>query len=832
MEQYHQQLQQAQSYYQQNPQILAPPSHSSAVRRDTASRIEKATPQTSYGPSHRPSLGSSTSNTTHISDSNRSIPGVISLPDSGYHYPAHPRDRHHSHRDAPITTTTSNLGVQRSVQPRPTSSSDVRSSISGDSATHLSIPLAQQQRVPPQSTISSGTPHQTVGAVKTPQTISTGSSIHRSDTSSKSSHQSSVINTAPGITPVSSESIIASSSSFAPVSALEPTFKATAIPGIPQAGPEARKTKGTTAMSNMDDIVADSEGEEDRDVVRGTLDDSIIAAKSMPEPAVVGLRKPGFIPVINDPDSSRLCEIGAGLVTPATDNSSSHLSVATSAPAQPQMRKAKAPIPGISEKTTSEVASTSASPIPPVSTRPKPKRRVKPVDSPAPAVDETSQKATSTSTSLPVQVTVDSASSVTQASKEVATADAGPSKKPPKTYGSKNKDSASSAVKAAEQPVSKSTDTTDLREGDEPRKSKVSKRKAIVDSESEYSEGGGAASKAQKEKKSRKSAAKQKTAEVETESTVNVPKRTGKKRAIIASDDETEDEHLQTPESKRRKASNERQPLPPPPKSLDRPRDSSVDPLDMEAGSSRQGGRLELSIELSPSNATVHLPSTDTAGGILKSVVGGTKSPNKVHFADGAANEETVPDPKPPTVKKSKSRVDDEYDEVPLDIPVVEEDDEDDFVPSGSKKAKAKAKTAKAKRGAAVKEKTVKPKKATQAKGKKKIEPSPVTEQPAAVSSDQPLDLNVPAVGKKAPKSAEVIEDDVDEPVVDESKTKVTEPVSVPSKADKPVEEKAVDDEEDAKDEGGDKQSAKSTVQAVSAKASEVSILLAANRSS
>lgn len=290
MEQYHQQLQQAQSYYQQNPHILAPPSHSSAVRRDNGPRPEKPTPQTSYGLSHRPSVTSSKSSTTHVSDSNRSIPGAISLPDSGYHYPVH--------RDLPINTSlTLNPAAQRSAQGHPTSSSDIRSSLSGDRATHLGIPLAQRQRSPPQSTISSSAPSDRITgkAVKTPQTISTGSSIRPASTTS---HQSSVINTAKGITPVSSDSRIASSSSsFAPTSALEPTFKTTAkgtAAPLPQISVPIKKPNGVATMTaTTGDIVADSEGEDDTgSIVPGTLDDSITAAKPKSSEAdVVGLRK-------------------------------------------------------------------------------------------------------------------------------------------------------------------------------------------------------------------------------------------------------------------------------------------------------------------------------------------------------------------------------------------------------------------------------------------------------------------------------------------------------------------------------------------------------------
>lgn len=545
--------------------------------------------------------------------------------------------------------------------------------------------------------------------------------------------------------------------------------------------------------------------------------------------------------------------VGAGLVTPATDTASArHLSsVPTSAvPIQSLVSKSTSAVQESSKGLpVSGIASTSGSSVPPVSTRPKPKRRVKAVDSPA--NEENIAKPTpSASVNPPVQMGVDAALSTAIASPtptiEIPSNDVPSKKPPPKTYGSKNKDGAAKNAHS----VAKSTDTIDDR-SHESRNTGVTKRKSLVDSESDYSDGGAV----QKDKKStRKPATKQKVAEVDVlESVTHAPKRAGRKRAIITSEDETEEEQHQTPDSKRRKESNERAQLPPPPtKSVDGPRDSSVDPLDMEVGSGTKGGRLELSIELSPSNSTKNFPPLlEVEGGILKSVPGNTKSPNKVHFVDGSAEEEHVTEPKPPaSSKKQKSKpiMDDEYDEMPVDVPVADEDDEDDFVPSGGKKAKAKAKTAKAKKAAAGKDK-VKSKKATQAKGKKgkaveaDVEPA-VSEPPVLEASDRPLDLNeptstaventvvapeptnVPAAapnkvkkivvgGKKAPKPAEVIEDE-EEPVV-------VETASASAKAVKHVEEKSVDDgEEDG--EGGEKRDGKTTAEASVVKAPEVSI--------
>ncbi|KAJ9114120.1 hypothetical protein QFC20_001636 [Naganishia adeliensis] len=144
--------------------------------------------------------------------------------------------------------------------------------------------------------------------------------------------------------------------------------------------------------------------------------------------------------------------------------------------------------------------------------------------------------------------------------------------------------------------------------------------------------------------------------------------------------------------------------------------------------------------------------------------------------------------------------MDDAYDEAPeFAAPVEDENNEDDFVPSGSKKAKAKAKATKAKKATAAKEKAVKGKKATQAKGKKgkvvePVQPSfteeslveaskapavsgvnenPTTDNATAPAPTVPEVVETPpgasakgnpkrivVVGKKAPKSAEIIEDE------------------------------------------------------------------------
>lgn len=392
-------------------------------------------------------------------------------------------------------------------------------------------------------------------------------------------------------------------------------------------------------------------------------------------------------------------------------------------------------------------------------------------------------------------------------------------KAPVKTYGSKNKDSAAVAKTAAERTTDKGdkSRSTDGQDEQSSRKA-ASKRRKVVGSDSELSDTAPPAAARKASKTSGKDAQKD-----TAETSVNA-KRTAKKRAIIASDDETEDEELHTPDSKRRKPDGARPTLS---KSI-RPRDSSVDPLDMDVdnGISGKSGRMEVSIEMSPASV-IDLQSSLRAPGDATSKA---KSPNKVHFEDPPAEEEEPVAKPAPKAKKAKSvsRTDDAYDEPPEFAPPVEDDDEEDgFVPSGSKKAKAaKAKAAKAKKATAAKEKTAKGKKATQAKGKKGkvadvvVEPVEAVqwppEEPAVKASEGPIAsvekenstiatptasiAKVPevtetapaasgkgkakrivVVGKKAPKSAETIEDD--EPTTPKASADVVaekEPIPVP----------------------------------------------------
>lgn len=295
MEQYHQQLQQAQSYYKQNPGILAPSSHASRQSYARNPDNRPAPQQSAYGPSGRPSLTSAKSSNSHISDSNRSIVGAISLPDSGYHYPASSRDLapYSARRDHPsITSSTLNPVINRTAPASAIPSSGLKSSLSADSGTQFCLPPGQPQKSPLHSTItssSSSVPAIGHQSVRTPQVTSTGRTVLPPNPASSTSDRSSVINTAPPITPVSSDSKIVSFSNSVGRSALEPTFKTTV-------GAPVRQINGATTgtgMATAEDIVADSEGEEDdAGIVQGTQDGLLITARSkQPESAIGGLGK-------------------------------------------------------------------------------------------------------------------------------------------------------------------------------------------------------------------------------------------------------------------------------------------------------------------------------------------------------------------------------------------------------------------------------------------------------------------------------------------------------------------------------------------------------------
>lgn len=279
MDQYHQQLQQAQRYYQQNanPVILAPSSHASRTSYARNTDPRSAPQQPAYGPSGRPSVTSSKPSTSHISDSHRSIVGAISLPDSGYHYPSRSSGLEPTRAQGPpvVHTTTSNQSINR-IAPQGLPSSGVKSSLSADSGTQFFIPPGQPQKSPLNSTNNSSSPAIPITANqsgRTPRQTLTGSTPNTSDRSS--------IYTAPPITPVSSDSRIASFTNSTR-SALEPTYKTVGAPPVGQ-------TAGAVTMTSADDIVADSEGEED--VVQGTLDVRDVAGNQVSGSDLGGMRK-------------------------------------------------------------------------------------------------------------------------------------------------------------------------------------------------------------------------------------------------------------------------------------------------------------------------------------------------------------------------------------------------------------------------------------------------------------------------------------------------------------------------------------------------------------
>lgn len=496
-------------------------------------------------------------------------------------------------------------------------------------------------------------------------------------------------------------------------------------------------------------------------------------------------------------------------------------SVASTSAVQAQTLVAKAIPPR--EPLTSAVAqdatvSKSATPTAKVSTRPKPKRKAKPLpDDVTPDSAETDvASASSTSanprntvstpglpqstvgsdalkTAAPVQPLAESTNRNPEAAK----------KAPVKTYSSKNKDDALVGNNASERSSDNSGENRLTGGGNEQNSRKsASKRRKVVGSDSEFSDTAPPAP-ARKTSKSTGKDAEQDTAEASVKG-----ERAAKKRAIITSDDETEEEELHTPDSKRRKSDKDARPIP---SKTSRPRDSSIDPLDldMDKGIGGKSERMEVSIEMSPASV-IDLQSSLRVPADVEKPTGTkskTKSPNKVHFVDPPAEgEEAIVKPAPKS-KKSKlaSRMEDAYDEQPEFAPPVEdEDDEDDFVPNGSKKAKAKAKTAKAKKATAAKEKAGKGKKATQGKGKKgkaaevavePVEVQPPLEEPIVEASEVPVatvekenstidksttssaDVSVViettsvaagkgkakrivAVGKKSPISAETIQDD------------------------------------------------------------------------
>lgn len=364
----------------------------------------------------------------------------------------------------------------------------------------------------------------------------------------------------------------------------------------------------------------------------------------------------------------------------------------------------------------------------PVSTRPKPRKKVKAAVEDAAA--STALPEPIGTTLLPVDSTPPRETVVQNATVSSVDPEAGKFSKPVKTYGSKDK-----SVGLSNRPLSEPTKIGDLTSTRaptsrvEPSKRKVvqSKSRAIIDSESELSDSPVTSTIKQNDQPD----AVRQVDDPKDESAkrpLQEPKRNGKRRAIITSDDEDDFLQDKTPDSKRRKpeADKSGSKRSSPKKKVETVRGSSIDPLDMnaDAGLSGKAGQMEVSVELSPSNfAEFGLANDKDANDNHKSVAATTKSPNKVHFVEPApGNEEEVIEaqPKSKQPKSKLSRQDDAYGDEPESFaaPADDEDDEDDFVPSGSKKSKAKAKAAKAKKTAPPKAKAAKGKKVSQAKGK------------------------------------------------------------------------------------------------------------------
>lgn len=365
----------------------------------------------------------------------------------------------------------------------------------------------------------------------------------------------------------------------------------------------------------------------------------------------------------------------------------------------------------------------------PVSTRPKPRKKAK-----VPALSDNHTPATTLPEAkrpniLPVETALPVESLIQSTTSPAIEAVGGKSLKSLKTYGSKDKnvgakrisESAGVVDLISAQPLS--TREVPTSEG----KTVQSKSRAIIDSDSELSDT------PVNPKTKRKNLLD--TVQKADDQTIKsdgrppqAPKRKGKKRAIITSDDEDDYPQETTPDSKRKKSEEDqiRSNRSSPNKKAEAVRGSSIDPLDMNVGVGFSGnaGKMEVSVDLSPSNH-VDFGLTDGGGANMndKSAASNNlKSPNKVHFADTttvAEEEIAVAKPKSKQAKSKATRQEDAYDDEPemYAAPADDEDDEDDFVPSGGKKSKAKAKPSKAKKVAAPKTKA-KGKKVSQAKSK------------------------------------------------------------------------------------------------------------------
>jgi hypothetical protein len=299
MEQYHQQLQQAQSYYQQNPGLLAPASHSA---RNPYAQAPVSSSRSAYPLAQQPSSGPKPSNytssksTSHVSDSSRSIPGAISPPDLGYIYPVTSRDLapYPARRDFGLNTPSSS-SISKSGDSTGLPSSGIQISGSRNTSTNSAIPPAQQPRAPLISSL--GTTSISVSS-NNANPLTAGSHIATSGTSglgqrspTDSAHRPSMIRTAPLATPLSSASKAPPPSD--PILTV-PTYVSTAksiTKDITRQAVPPRKMVVQNSKTFADDIVADSEGEEEsRDIVQGTQDDSVFGASNvMPSFNVGGL---------------------------------------------------------------------------------------------------------------------------------------------------------------------------------------------------------------------------------------------------------------------------------------------------------------------------------------------------------------------------------------------------------------------------------------------------------------------------------------------------------------------------------------------------------------
>ncbi|KAJ9098169.1 hypothetical protein QFC21_004498 [Naganishia friedmannii] len=755
MEQYHQQLQQAQSYYQQNPGLLAPASHSA---RNPYAQATVISSRPAYPLAQQPSSApkplnfTSSKSTSHVSDSSRSIPGAVSLPDSGYNYPVTSRDLepYPARRDFGLNTPSSS-SIDKSGDSTGQPSSGIQTSTSGNTSANFAVPPAQPPRASLISSITTTSVSSNANLLTARSHIATSGTTGLPQRSpADSAHRPSMIRTAPIPTPLSLASRAQLLSD--PLSTV-PTYvsfvKTSAKDTSRQPASSRKMAVQNPRTVNAEDIVADSEGEEDgRDIVQGTQDDQAFGASNvMPSFNVGGL--------------------GAGLMTPPVTNSNTSALPVSSARAAAAVPSAKS-APLATTSTNSVVVQTS--------TRPKPRKKVKaPVDD---AVTAAALPDRDSAIPLPVEVEQPAESLIKNTTTSIAEQENGQnnenSTKPLKTYGSKDK-----AVSASKKQRSEPARVVDLTSTQPPsprvesskRKGVQSKSRAIIDSESELSDTAVNSKSKRKNLPNTDRKADDQTVENEKQPLQEL-KGNGKKRAIITSDDEDEYVQEKTPDSKRRKPEGDksRSNRTSPKKKVDTVRGSSIDPLDLnvDAGLSGKAGQMEVSVELSPSNyAEFGLANDNNANENGKiPVPTNVKSPNKVHFDDAAPVDEdeiavTKAKAKQPKLKATKHG--DAHDDEPemYAAPANDEDDEDDFVPNGSKKSKAKAKTAKAKKTAPPKAKAAKGKKVSQAKGKN-VKSVEIIDESSAIPQAAMVEI-VPEISEPAAVSSTTLRTSMEE---------------------------------------------------------------------